>query len=100
MAVRGNLVKHSAGKGDFRYRLTANGQIAGMLFRCPCGDPLCEVRAPIQLEPPYDTAQPSWGWDRNQAAPTLSRPIDLAELGHPTGGRWTLTAGVWETVQQ
>jgi hypothetical protein len=100
MAVRGKWVPHSAGKGDYRYSLTANGVPVVLMFRCPCADPECTVRARLQLEPAYDSSKPSWPWDGNRGEPTLGKPVDLAELGHPTGGRWTLTAGVWETVQQ
>ena len=57
----------------------------GLAFRCPCG---CERESWLPFRP---EASPSWEWDGNREAPTLSPSVH--NVGHWHGflksGWWT-----------
>ena len=63
-------------------------RVAGMAFICPCG---CEREGYLPLNGDGDPG-PSWEWDGNKEAPTLTPSVQ--QIG---GCRWHgwLTDGVW-----
>lgn len=61
-------------------------EVAGMIYLCPCG---CRRTGALHFRP---HPSPSWEWDGNREAPTLSPSVH--HVGHWHG--W-LRAGIWET---
>jgi hypothetical protein len=72
--------------GAFEYYSQGDREIAGMMYRCPCG---CGVLGSLAFRP---APSPSWQWDGNTEVPTLSPSVH--HVGHWHG---FLTKGVWET---
>lgn len=59
----------------------------GLWYMCPCG---CGTQGFLAIRP-ANPAHPSWGWDGNRDAPTLTPSVH--HVGHWHG---FLRAGVWE----
>ncbi len=64
-------------------------EVAGIGFVCPCG---CGKEGWLPFQP---APSPSWDWDGNKEAPTLT-PSVLQRTGCKWHG-W-LTAGVWKSA--
>lgn len=77
--------------GAFKF-VSYEGQTAGMIYVCPCG---CGRQGFLAFRgaprPPERAERPSWIWDGNRDAPTLSPSVH--HVGHWHG--W-LRAGMWE----
>lgn len=73
--------------GAFEFYKDGDRYPAGMIYSCPCG---CGARGSLPFRP---HASPSWDWDGNWDAPTLSPSVH--HVGHWHG---YLRAGVWESV--
>lgn len=68
------------------YKFFVDGDlIGGMNYRCPCGCGMLSV-LPFKPEP-----SPSWEWDRNWDAPTLTPSVHHVGHwhGYLRGGFWT-----------
>jgi len=76
----------AAHPGAFEFFKSGDRYPAGMIFSCPCG---CGARSSLDFRP---HASPSWDWDGNWEAPTLSPSVH--HVGHWHG--W-LRAGIWES---
>src|SRR5688500_12069211 len=72
--------------GAFEFYKDGDRYPAGMIFNCPCG---CGARSALAFRP---HAAPSWEWDGNWDAPTLSPSVH--HVGHWHG--W-LRNGIWES---
>lgn len=72
--------------GAFEFYVDASGEVAGMIYCCPCG---CGATGSLAFRP---RPSPSWEWDGNRAAPTLSPSVH--HVGHWHG--W-LRNGIWES---
>lgn len=70
--------------GAFEYYREGDRFPAGMIYCCPCG---CGATGSLAFRP---HASPSWEWDGNKEAPTLTPSVH--HVGHWHG---YLTAGVW-----
>lgn len=78
------VLKERPGAFDF---YTAEGrERAGMIYICPCG---CGATGALAFRP---ARSPSWEWDGNEEAPTLSPSVH--HVGHWHG---YLRAGIWES---
>lgn len=77
-------------RGAFEICESSDKETSGMAFRCPCG---CgnEGYLPFQPEP-----SPSWHWDGNRVAPTLT-PSVLWTAGCPIRWHGWLRNGEWIT---
>jgi hypothetical protein len=64
----------------------------GLFFVCPCG---CGAEDYLPFRGPDGRPRPSWLWDGNREAPTLSPSIRRT-----AGCRWHgfLRSGIWEAV--
>ena len=69
--------------GSFKFYAKA-GETAGMLYICPCG---CGRIGALAFRP---ALSPSWEWNGDRDAPTLSPSVN--HVGHWHG---FLRAGVW-----
>ncbi len=69
--------------GAFKF-FAAGGRVVGLNYRCPCG---CGSLAPLDFKP---AESPSWNWDGNREAPTLSPSVH--HEGHWHG---YLRGGIW-----
>jgi hypothetical protein len=76
----------SSTPGGFEYFRAGERYPAGMIYSCPCG---CGAKGSLNFRP---HASPSWEWDGNTEAPTLSPSVH--HVGHWHG--W-LRNGVWES---
>ncbi|OJU12767.1 MAG: hypothetical protein BGN85_08890 [Alphaproteobacteria bacterium 64-11] len=74
--------------GAFKYFKAGDRYPAGMIYSCPCG---CGARGALRFRP-AEPAHPSWEWDGNMEAPTLSPSVH--HVGHWHG--W-LQGGVWKS---
>lgn len=72
--------------GAFEFYKQGDRYPAGMIYNCPCG---CGTRGSLAFRP---HASPSWEWDGNRDAPTLSPSVH--HVGHWHG--W-LRNGIWES---
>jgi hypothetical protein len=72
--------------GAFEFYADADRFPAGMIYCCPCG---CGATGALRFRP---AVSPSWQWDGNEDAPTLSPSVH--HVGHWHG--W-LRNGVWES---
>lgn len=70
--------------GAFEYYRAGDRYPAGMIYCCPCG---CGATGSLAFRP---HESPSWDWDGNMDAPTLSPSVH--HVGHWHG--W-LRGGVW-----
>lgn len=70
--------------GAFEFYSSGDREMAGMIYVCPCG---CGRRGALDFRP---HPSPSWEWDGNRDAPTLSPSVD--HVGHWHG--W-LRNGEW-----
>lgn len=70
--------------GAFEYYSSGDRYPAGMIYNCPCG---CGHTGALAFRPHQS---PSWEWDGNVDAPTLSPSVH--HVGHWHG--W-LRAGIW-----
>jgi hypothetical protein len=82
--------------GLFEYFKDSSREYAGMLFICPCG---CGDLCAIDFRP---KPAPSWDWDGNVEAPTLTPSVRRIVKRRDTGEQKThwhgwLRAGVWES---
>lgn len=73
--------------GAFEFYREGDRYPAGMIYACPCG---CGTRGSLAFRP---HPSPSWEWDGNLDAPTLSPSVH--HVGHWHG---YLRNGVWESV--
>lgn len=73
-----------ASPGAFEYYQDGDRFPAGMIYCCPCG---CGATGALRFRP---AQSPSWDWDGNRDAPTLSPSVH--HVGHWHG--W-LRGGVW-----
>lgn len=78
------------GAFDYYEGTKGDNRICGMIFVCPCG---CGHESALDFRR-EDRAEfhPSWEWDGNKEAPTLSPSVH--RVGHWHG--W-LRNGVWES---
>lgn len=62
---------------------------AGFLYACPCG---CGNVGGLAFRKPDGTPRPSWIWDGNRDAPTLSPSVHHIDHWHGwlKNGEWTL----------
>ncbi len=101
MNVTGRIVGAAEGweltqPGDYYFLNSYNENDAvkeknvAISFMCPCG---CGERGAITIRGPGVAERPSWSWDGNESAPTLSPSIQ-----RNTPCRWHghLIKGVWE----
>lgn len=76
--------------GAFEFT-TYQGEIAGMIYVCPCG---CGREGYLRFRgaprPPEEADRPSWEWDGNREAPTLSPSVLHRDHWHGY-----LRAGMW-----
>jgi len=72
--------------GAFEYYSDGDRYPGGVIYNCPCG---CGATGALRFRP---AASPSWEWDGNTDAPTLSPSVH--HVGHWHG--W-LRNGVWES---
>lgn len=72
--------------GAFEFYRKDDRYPAGMIYSCPCG---CGTGGSLAFRP---HASPSWDWDGNWDAPTLSPSVH--HVGHWHG---YLRNGVWES---
>ncbi|MFA5897919.1 MAG: DUF6527 family protein [Hyphomicrobium sp.] len=72
--------------GAFEYFRDGDRYPAGMIYTCPCG---CGRIVSLDFRP---HSSPSWEWDGNREAPTLSPSVH--HVGHWHG---YLRNGVWES---
>lgn len=72
--------------GAFEYFRSRERDRAGIFYVCPCG---CKSWGVLNFRP---AVSPSWEWDGNVEAPTLSPSVH--HVGHWHG---YLRAGVWES---
>lgn len=70
--------------GAFEYYKSGDRYPAGMIYACPCG---CGRTGALAFRP---HESPSWEWDGNMDAPTLSPSVH--HVGHWHG--W-LRGGIW-----
>ena len=74
--------------GAFEYYKAGDRYLAGMIYCCPCG---CGRTGALRFRP-SEPSHPSWQWDGNMEAPTLTPSVH--HVGHWHG--W-LTDGVWRS---
>jgi len=71
--------------------VTYQGELAGMIYVCPCG---CRRQGYLRFRgaprPPEEADRPSWEWDGNREAPTLSPSVLHRDHWHGY-----LRAGMW-----
>ena len=72
--------------GAFELFNAGERAFAGMIYICPCG---CGAKGALNFRP---HESPSWDWDGNRDAPTLSPSVH--HVGHWHG--W-LRNGIWES---
>jgi hypothetical protein len=66
--------------GAAQWARGANGNIANLLFMCPCG---CHVLRSVSVQKGINTPGAAWGWDGNESEPTLTPSIRVT-----TGCQW------------
>lgn len=79
------VLRAQPGAFEFYVDHGRDGDVAGMIYCCPCG---CGVTGALAFRP---RPSPSWEWDGNREAPTLSPSVH--HVGHWHG--W-LRNGIWE----
>lgn len=71
--------------GAYVFSKDGYGDVAGLIFRCPCG---CGELAHIGI------GDAGWSWDGDESAPTLhpslNNPDGCGWHGWLRGGRWVL----------
>lgn len=70
--------------GSFEFFKTTDREVAGLIYVCPCG---CGNLGSLNFRP---HPSPSWEWDGNKEAPTLSPSVNHIDHWHGY-----LRAGVW-----
>jgi hypothetical protein len=77
--------------GSFEYTRVGDRFPGGMIYTCPCG---CGHQGSLMFRPvpAQYPPHPSWEWDGNMDAPTLSPSVH--HVGHWHG--W-LRNGIWES---
>lgn len=83
-AIRVDSMGQSGPAGAFKLFREDGPRVAGLIYRCPCG---CGALAPLYFKP---AESPSWNWDGNENAPTLSPSVH--HVGHWHG---YLREGFW-----
>lgn len=90
-AIRVEDIRDGDGKKPGAYEIRHYENQTGIAFRCPCG---CgnEAWLPLAAVPENSDLLPRWGFDGNEASPTLTPSIAFSG-----GCRWHgfLTAGEW-----
>lgn len=81
-----------ASAGDFEFYSAGKVANAGLIFRCPCG---CGRLSGLNFKP---LPSPSWQWDGNEDAPTLTPSVHSLEEDGSTHWHGYLRAGIWESV--
>lgn len=79
-------VKATPGAFEFYVSSSSDGKPVGMIYSCPCG---CGGIRALDFKP---RSSPSWQWDGNRDAPTLTPSVHW--VGHWHG---FLRNGVWES---
>ena len=78
--------------GSIEYRESRfGGPVAGIAFVCPCG---CGNESYMPIRGGGGAGGPSWEWDGNREAPTLTPSV--FNSGMPCQWHGWLRAGVWE----
>lgn len=92
MGVKAQLVEdtENAPAGAYEFYRSGDREFAGMIYVCPCG---CGKTGALAFRP---HASPSWEWDGNKEAPTLSPSVHDIPHGK-THWHGYLRAGVWES---
>lgn len=92
MGVKAQLVDDTEGAqpGAFEFYKSGDREYAGMIYCCPCG---CGKTGALAFRP---HPSPSWEWDGNMEAPTLSPSVhDIS--GGKTHWHGYLRNGIWES---
>lgn len=91
-ATRVEYIRAPEGQQPGAYEIRGSIEEGGMAFRCPCG---CGREGYNPFRTTENVEHPSWVWDGNADAPTLTPSILFVG-----GCQWHgfLTAGEWITV--
>lgn len=91
-AIRVEDIDQCSTPGAFEYFASAGRDIGGMIYNCPCG---CGRQGSLRFRPRVNDG-PSWEWDGNVDAPTLSPSVHDMPQGVTHWHGW-LRGGVWES---